>query len=170
MNFIGKNTKFPPFWRLKSSFSYFRIFIIQEIDFRDFGNSENRILDIGFRILTFRILTFRILTFGILTFTILTFRILIFGITNSGFWTVILSHLTTCIHKSHALFLLVQCIRLGNTCICTPWPHSVRKWAPRRYLFESISISYNNMLTSPFFLSVRLAMAAAVINWWDEKN
>jgi len=70
-------------------FSYFRILVIREIDFQDFGNSENRILDIGFRILTFRILTFRILTFGILTFGIFTFGILRFGITNSGFWTVI---------------------------------------------------------------------------------
>ena len=65
-------------------FSYFRILVIREIDFRDFGHFGNRILVIGFRILTFRILTFRIFTFGILTF-----GILIFGITNSGFWTVI---------------------------------------------------------------------------------
>jgi len=65
VHFIGKNTEFPPFWRLKSFFSYFRILVIQEIDFWDFGNSGNQILDIGFRILTVRILTFGILTFRI---------------------------------------------------------------------------------------------------------
>ena len=66
---------FPLFRRLKCFFSYFRILVIWEIDFRDFGNSGNQILDIGFRILKFRILIFGILTFGI---------------TNSEFWTVIL--------------------------------------------------------------------------------
>ena len=52
-------------------FSYFRILVIQEIDFRDFGNSGNQILDIGFRIFDIRDNEFEILAIREIKFWIL---------------------------------------------------------------------------------------------------
>jgi len=88
-------------------FFYFRILVIREIDFRDFGNSRNWILDIGFRISTFRILEFEISTFGISIFRILTFGILAFGGWNSGFWTVIILTINYVTYNYLLLFFYV---------------------------------------------------------------